>query len=158
MISALADNAMGLSCGQSLEGGASLVTVNLAVDFLGSATLGQWVEVRAEAQSAGHDPVLRRGRGDRRRRALRQGARHIPGGAADLAPQPHIAFDADRGEEVAVVADHQQRTVVGGERGLGRRRCRRGSRWLVGSSRTISRGGLAAISAQARRRVAARRR
>ncbi|HVN02752.1 MAG TPA: PaaI family thioesterase [Caulobacteraceae bacterium] len=46
MLSALADNAMGLSCGQSLEGGASLVTVSLAVDFLGSAALGQWIEVR----------------------------------------------------------------------------------------------------------------
>jgi uncharacterized protein (TIGR00369 family) len=46
MISALADNAMGLSCGQSLEGGPSLVTVSLAVDFLGSASLGQWIEVR----------------------------------------------------------------------------------------------------------------
>jgi len=44
MISALADNAMGLSCGQSLEG-ASLVTVSLGVDFLGSAQLGQWIEV-----------------------------------------------------------------------------------------------------------------
>jgi uncharacterized protein (TIGR00369 family) len=53
MISALADNAMGLSCGQSLEGGPSLVTVSLAVDFLGSATLGQWVEVRPRLNRLG---------------------------------------------------------------------------------------------------------
>ena len=45
MISALADNAMGLSCGQALEGGPSLVTVSLALDFLGAASLGQWVEI-----------------------------------------------------------------------------------------------------------------
>jgi uncharacterized protein (TIGR00369 family) len=45
LISALADNAMGLSCGQALGDGASLVTVNLAVDFLGSAAIGQWLEV-----------------------------------------------------------------------------------------------------------------
>jgi len=45
MISALADNAMGLSCGQALGESASLVTVNLAVDFLGSAAIGQWLEV-----------------------------------------------------------------------------------------------------------------
>jgi len=44
LISALADNAMGLSCGRRLGGGASLVTVNLTVDFLGSAFTGQWLE------------------------------------------------------------------------------------------------------------------
>ena len=45
MISALADNAMGLSCGRRLgDLAASLVTVNLTVDFLGSALTGQWLE------------------------------------------------------------------------------------------------------------------
>lgn len=50
LIAALADNAMGLSCvavltgeGRRPEGG--LVTVSLATDFVGSAKLGQWVEV-----------------------------------------------------------------------------------------------------------------
>jgi uncharacterized protein (TIGR00369 family) len=46
LISALADNAMGLSCGRKLGGestGARLVTVNLAVDFLGRAQIGQWL-------------------------------------------------------------------------------------------------------------------
>ncbi|MDP3852114.1 PaaI family thioesterase [Phenylobacterium sp.] len=44
LISALADNAMGLSCGVRLGGGASLVTVNLTLDFLGTARVGQWLE------------------------------------------------------------------------------------------------------------------
>lgn len=44
LISALADNAMGLSCGQRLGDGSSLVTVNLTVDFLGTARIGQWLE------------------------------------------------------------------------------------------------------------------
>ena len=44
LVSALADNAMGLSCARTLEGLASLVTVSLAVDFLGSAFKGQWLE------------------------------------------------------------------------------------------------------------------
>jgi uncharacterized protein (TIGR00369 family) len=48
MISALADNAMGLSCGRLLDPdralGLSLVTVSLAVDFLGSAFKDQWLE------------------------------------------------------------------------------------------------------------------
>jgi acyl-coenzyme A thioesterase PaaI-like protein len=48
LIAALADNAMGLSCVQVLtaagrkpEGG--LVTVSMAIDFIGAAKLGQWV-------------------------------------------------------------------------------------------------------------------
>ncbi|MES3028673.1 MAG: PaaI family thioesterase [Pseudomonadota bacterium] len=44
LISALADNAMGLSCSHRLGGEASLVTVNLTLDFLGSAQVGQWLE------------------------------------------------------------------------------------------------------------------
>lgn len=44
LISALADNAMGLSCSKRLGGEASLVTVSLTVDFLGSAQIGQWLE------------------------------------------------------------------------------------------------------------------
>ena len=44
LISALADNAMGLSCARKLGDGTSLVTVNLTVDFLGSAFTGQWLE------------------------------------------------------------------------------------------------------------------
>ncbi|CAN5438576.1 PaaI family thioesterase [soil metagenome] len=42
LIAALADNAMGLSC--CVKGGfQGIVTVNLSVDFLGSAKIGQWL-------------------------------------------------------------------------------------------------------------------
>lgn len=44
LISALADNAMGLSCARRLNPAAGLVTVNLSVDFLGPAFSGQWLE------------------------------------------------------------------------------------------------------------------
>lgn len=44
LISALADNAMGLSCGHRLGDGARLVTVNLTLDFLAPAQVGQWLE------------------------------------------------------------------------------------------------------------------
>ena len=44
LISALADNAMGLSCARRLGEDASLVTVNLTLDFLGVARTGQWLE------------------------------------------------------------------------------------------------------------------
>jgi len=53
MISALADAAMGLSCGHGLAGGASLVTVSLALDFLRSAQLGQWVEIAPKVNQLG---------------------------------------------------------------------------------------------------------
>ena len=58
LITALADNAMGLSCAQVLmaegrkpEGG--LVTVSLAIDFIGAAKLGQWVAFDTQYVKAG---------------------------------------------------------------------------------------------------------
>lgn len=43
LISALADNAMGLSCGRHMPEGTQLLTATLAVDFLGRAEIGQWL-------------------------------------------------------------------------------------------------------------------
>jgi uncharacterized protein (TIGR00369 family) len=49
LIAALADNAMGLSCGQALtrDGvtASGLVTVSLSVDYLGKAGIGDWLAV-----------------------------------------------------------------------------------------------------------------
>jgi uncharacterized protein (TIGR00369 family) len=46
LIAALADNAMGMSCAARLtERPQGLVTVSLSVDFLGSANIGQWLQV-----------------------------------------------------------------------------------------------------------------
>ncbi|ATQ44941.1 thioesterase [Caulobacter mirabilis] len=45
LISALADNAMGLSCGLGIAKAGGLVTVNLALDFLAIARIGQWLQV-----------------------------------------------------------------------------------------------------------------
>ncbi|HIG22532.1 MAG TPA: PaaI family thioesterase [Henriciella marina] len=50
LVSALADNAMGLSVGQVLKSEArkdvgGLVTVSLGTDFIGSGEIGQWLEV-----------------------------------------------------------------------------------------------------------------
>jgi acyl-coenzyme A thioesterase PaaI-like protein len=47
LIAALADNAMGLSCGVALRqggvGASGLVTVTLTVDYVGRAEIGQWL-------------------------------------------------------------------------------------------------------------------
>ena len=53
LISALADNAMGLSCGRFLDGGVSVITVNLTLDFVGSARIGQWLEFDTNFVRAG---------------------------------------------------------------------------------------------------------
>lgn len=44
LITALADNAMGLSCAVKL-GSARLVTISLGIDFIGSARIGQWLQI-----------------------------------------------------------------------------------------------------------------
>jgi uncharacterized protein (TIGR00369 family) len=53
LITALADNAMGLSCGQQVANTSGLVTVNLSVDFVGFAKVGQWLEIQAEVIKTG---------------------------------------------------------------------------------------------------------
>ena len=53
LIASLADNSMGYSCAQAMGGTSSLVTISLAVDFIGSAQLGQWLAVESEAIRTG---------------------------------------------------------------------------------------------------------
>jgi uncharacterized protein (TIGR00369 family) len=55
LIASLADNAMGYSCAQvaRLDAASSLVTIGLAVDFVGSAQLGQWLAVEPEVIRTG---------------------------------------------------------------------------------------------------------
>src|SRR5437588_2722965 len=53
LIAALADNAMGYSCAHQMGSAASLVTISLAVDFVGSAQLGQWLAVEPEVIKTG---------------------------------------------------------------------------------------------------------
>ena len=56
-ISAIADNAMGLSCVQIMKGEGrdvkSLVTVNLSVDFTGMAKIGDWIATDSEVVKLG---------------------------------------------------------------------------------------------------------
>ena len=57
LIASLADNAMGYSCGQVMGratgGQSSLVTISLAVDFIGTAQIGQWLAVESEVIRTG---------------------------------------------------------------------------------------------------------
>jgi acyl-coenzyme A thioesterase PaaI-like protein len=53
LISALADNAMGFSCGQEIDNTQGLVTVSLSIDFIGFAKVGQWLEIRPEVIKTG---------------------------------------------------------------------------------------------------------
>jgi uncharacterized protein (TIGR00369 family) len=53
LIAALADSAMGHSCARQMGGTASLVTIGLAVDFVGSAKVGQWLAVESDVIRTG---------------------------------------------------------------------------------------------------------
>jgi uncharacterized protein (TIGR00369 family) len=53
LIAALSDNAMGHSCAQAMGGTSSLVTISLAVDFVGTAEVGQWLAVETEVIKTG---------------------------------------------------------------------------------------------------------
>jgi uncharacterized protein (TIGR00369 family) len=53
VIAALADNAMGLSCGASLPSVQGLVTISLTVDYVGSAKIGQWLQVEPRVLKTG---------------------------------------------------------------------------------------------------------
>jgi len=52
LLTALADNAMGLSCAIQLPD-ASLVTLSLGIDFLASAQRDQWIEIRTTFTKTG---------------------------------------------------------------------------------------------------------
>ena len=53
LIAALADNAMGYSCALVMGWTSSLVTISLAVDFIGSAQVGQWLTVETDVIKTG---------------------------------------------------------------------------------------------------------
>ena len=53
VIAALADNAMGLSCGAALPSVEGLVTVSLSVDYVGAARIGQWLQVEPRVLKTG---------------------------------------------------------------------------------------------------------
>jgi uncharacterized protein (TIGR00369 family) len=55
LIAALSDNAMGYSCAQSIgwDKSKSLLTISLAVDFIGSAEIGQWLSIEPEVIRTG---------------------------------------------------------------------------------------------------------
>ena len=53
LIATLADNAMGLSCGSRPGAVGGLVTVNLAIDYLASGRIGQWIQVEPRMIKAG---------------------------------------------------------------------------------------------------------
>jgi uncharacterized protein (TIGR00369 family) len=53
VIAALADNAMGLSCGKSLRSAEGLVTISLNVDYAGTGRAGQWLQIEPRVLRTG---------------------------------------------------------------------------------------------------------
>ena len=54
LIASLADNAMGYSCALVMGWTTSLVTISLAVDYVGTAEIGQWLAVESEVIKTGN--------------------------------------------------------------------------------------------------------
>jgi uncharacterized protein (TIGR00369 family) len=53
LIAALTDKAMGHSCARKMGGTHSLVTVNMSIDFISSAQVGQWLTVETDVIKTG---------------------------------------------------------------------------------------------------------
>jgi len=53
LIAALTDKAMGHSCAHKMRGANSLVTVSMAIDFISSAQIGQWLTVETDVIKTG---------------------------------------------------------------------------------------------------------
>jgi uncharacterized protein (TIGR00369 family) len=53
LIASLVDNAMGYSCAHRMGWEFSLVTIGLAVDFIGSARVGQWFAIESDVIKTG---------------------------------------------------------------------------------------------------------
>lgn len=53
VIAALADKAMGHSCGHRMGGNISLVTISLSLDYIGSAKIGQWMTIETDVIKTG---------------------------------------------------------------------------------------------------------
>jgi uncharacterized protein (TIGR00369 family) len=54
LIASLADNAMGYSCAQATGWTTSYVTISLAVDYIGSGQIGQWLSVEGDVIKTGN--------------------------------------------------------------------------------------------------------
>ena len=62
LISAIADNAMGLSCATHHESTSGLVTISLHVDFVGKAMKGDWLEFETLFVKPGRSVDIAQGR------------------------------------------------------------------------------------------------
>jgi uncharacterized protein (TIGR00369 family) len=54
LIAALADKAMGHSCGKKMRDAHSLVTVSMSIDFISSGQIGQWLTVETDVIKTGN--------------------------------------------------------------------------------------------------------
>ena len=106
---------MGYSCGAQCGGPHSLVTVGLAVDFIGTAQIGQWLTVETDVIKTGSticfaqslvkadDVVIARANATFRvvpkKEASRSRQRFRVDGASFEAPQSRLSVSDDRGQQ-----------------------------------------------------------
>ena len=83
LIAALTDKAMGHSCGHKMRGVHSLVTVSMAIDFVSSAQIGQWLDGRDRRDQDRQHALLRTVSCQGRRRRDRARQRDVSRGAEE---------------------------------------------------------------------------
>ena len=108
LIAALADNAMGHSCAHVMGGVSSLVTIGLAVDFVGTAEVGQWLAVESDVDQDRQDDLLCAEPDQGRRRRDRAGQRDVPRGAeegATVVPGRYAKLRIARNSRFGTFAD-----------------------------------------------------
>ncbi len=109
LIATLADNAMGLSCGAKLGGGSRLVTVGLAVDFIDTAHIGQWLAVESDVIKGRRHALLCAMPPHRRRRGDRAGERNLSGSErSSIYPKCQSLISTTRSMKARTFADNSR--------------------------------------------------
>lgn len=94
VVATVADISMGISSRLPTQGRAKVVTASLAIDYIGSAVVGDWVEARSELVNLGRRLIIvqcdfwKDGR-----RIVRANSTFAPIGEREVAPDPYLYRD-----------------------------------------------------------------
>lgn len=93
-IASIADISMGISSRLPTRGRAKVVTASLAIDYIGSAVEGDWVEARSEVVNVGRRLIIVEcGLWKDRRRIARANSTFAPIGEREAAPDAYLYTD-----------------------------------------------------------------
>jgi len=94
VVATVADISMGISSRLPTQGRAKVVTASLAIDYIGSAVVGDWVEARSEIVNVGRRLIIVQcdfWKGAKR--IVRANSTFAPIGEREVAPDPYLYVD-----------------------------------------------------------------